>query len=178
MRFKTNLISFCHLLYLHMIKLFNRISHNFSKTFDLAVIGGGPGGKDFPIKDMLQLLRRLNSEWILFVSKREDRWEVLVSTSAAFRPRLCSISLTNIMSSIMILKHLVSMQLESAMIGTRFSVIRLILSLRSLKVSKVFSKRIKSHIWKELGRLLMRKICSSFIMKWSHRCWGKRNYHS
>lgn len=27
-----------------MIKLFNRISHNFSKAYDVAVIGGGPGG--------------------------------------------------------------------------------------------------------------------------------------
>jgi len=38
-----------------MLKLFNRIGYGFSgKGYDLAVIGGGPGGNSFPTKDMSQ----------------------------------------------------------------------------------------------------------------------------
>lgn len=44
-----------------MFKLFNRISYGFSgKAYDLAVIGGGPGGKGSFIKDT-SLLSRLPS---------------------------------------------------------------------------------------------------------------------
>ena len=36
---------------INMYKLFNRVAFNFSKSYDVAVIGGGPGGKPLDIQD-------------------------------------------------------------------------------------------------------------------------------
>lgn len=43
-----------------------------TKAFDLAVIGGGPGGTSHFIQVMLQPLRQLNSVSILYVFKKEE----------------------------------------------------------------------------------------------------------
>ena len=83
-----------------MFKIFNRVSYNFSKSYDLAVIGGGPGGIYHFIQVMSLPSKLHNLDSIQFVSKKEDHLEVLVSMSAVSLPKLSSISLTNITNSI------------------------------------------------------------------------------
>lgn len=47
-----------------------------TKAFDLAVIGGGPGGTIISIiQDMLPLSREVNWVLTLSVSKKEEPWE-------------------------------------------------------------------------------------------------------
>ena len=45
-----------------MYKLFNRVAFNFSKSYDVAVIGGGPGGNPLVIQDTWPPSRPLNSD--------------------------------------------------------------------------------------------------------------------
>jgi hypothetical protein len=59
-----------------MLRLFNRQIYAFSnRAFDLAIIGGGPGGTYLDIQDMSLLLKPHNLDSILSASKREAHWE-------------------------------------------------------------------------------------------------------
>ena len=88
-----------------MFKLFNRISYRFSQSFDIAVIGGGPGGNTFFTQDTSQPSKQPNSDSTQSASKKEDPSEELVSTSAVFHPKHFSTFLTNITNSTTTLKH-------------------------------------------------------------------------
>ena len=81
--------------------MFNRVAYNFSKTYDLAVIGGGPGGYHLFIQDMLPLSRLLNLDLTLSALKKEEHLEELVSMSVVSPLKHFSISPTNITNSTM-----------------------------------------------------------------------------
>ena len=63
-----------------MFKLFNRVSYNFSKTYDLAVIGGGPGGINKHIQDTSLPSKPHNLDSTPSASKKEELSEELAST--------------------------------------------------------------------------------------------------
>ena len=88
-----------------MYKLFNRISYRFSQSFDIAVIGGGPGGNPFFTQDTSQPSRQPNLDSTQSASKKEDPSEEHASMLAAFHPKPFSTFLTNITNSSTTSKH-------------------------------------------------------------------------
>lgn len=107
-----------------MYKLFNRVGFGFSKSYDLAVIGAGPGGTTLVIKDTSLPSKLLNWDSTLSASKREEPWEVPALMSDVFPPRLSLTSPTSTTNSIMTSRILVSTSPVPLLTGQKLNRLR------------------------------------------------------
>ena len=149
-----------------MLKLFNRIGYGFSnKTYDVAVIGGGPGGNFQPIQ-VMQLPSRLpNSDLIPSALRKEALWEEHVLMWAVFLQKHSSTFLINITNLTTTSRLSESTQVEFHWIGRKPNKTKTVSLLPSPKVLRVFSERTKLLISKVLDLQLIPKQCKFEMMQ-------------
>ena len=143
-----------------MLKLFNKIGYGFSnKSFDVAIIGGGPGGILQSSQVMSLPSRLLNSDLILSVLKKEALWEEHALMLDVFPQKHSSTSPINITNLIMTSRPSELTLLEFPWIGKKHNKTKTVLLPLSPRVLRVFSERIKLLILKVLDLLLTPKLC-------------------
>lgn len=128
-----------------MFRLFNRTAFGFStKSFDLAIIGGGPGGTLPPTQDTSLPSRPRSWVSILSALRSGERWAGPASTWAASPPRPSSTSPTNTTNSTTTSSPWVSTPPTSRWTGPRPRTTRTEWSLRSPRASRDSSARTRS----------------------------------
>lgn len=124
----------------------NNLVYRFAtKAYDLAVIGGGPGGTHHPLsQDTLLPSRVHNLDSIPSASKKEALSEEPVSTLVVSPQKPFSTSHTSIMNSTTTSPKWVSYQETALSTGLKSNKTKTVSSLPLPRVLKVSSRRTKS----------------------------------